>query len=336
MINLIRTDKFRETYKVNAFLYREVLQDRLLKVAIGKFVTNEIFALEKFFYFKSNYCNCEVDIESVLEHYIENGYSFIYDINETNYGGFEWVKINFYKYIKSSELESKSVNEICDILSQKYNTELIKLQEEYWRANEKNEIRNNASFIEQRKPISLREQILSNAVVIENGKQTALKQTFYNKKGIINTYENLFEAFLPRFKLNKNLSNKKVKRFSKVINEEYLLSIYVDFGLVEANLATEKLMLPKIEVELHSSELSQFLRPKMYLDNQKEYPIVFINPYLFLWSSSTFIKKGQMEEDQLIKKIIMYFDFYSQILKVHLEFIEMVANKTISECTFRS
>ena len=335
MSNLITTNEFKVAYKENAFLHRKVLKENLLKIATREFLLQKVFALIKFLYFKSNSSNCDVDIKLVVEHYIENGYSFIYDKDESHNGGFEWVKIDFIKYVKGSEIDSKPVNEICDILLQKYDSEFIQLEEEYWKDNNIIEIAKAASFIEQRGAISLIERIVSTAVVINNGKEIAIKQTFYNKKGVIKLYEKLFELFLPEFELNKNLSNKKVKRFSRVINEEYSLSLYVDFGLVETNLATENLMLPNIEIELHSTSLNQFLRPKVYLNNQDEYPIVLINPYIFLWSGSTFIKKGQMEEEKLIKKSIMYFDFYSQILKAHLGFIEMIVNKTLIDCVVK-
>ncbi len=61
MNSLIKTNEFRAAYKTNVFLQRQMLLERLLKVATGEFVTNKTFALEKFLYFKNSTSNCDLD-----------------------------------------------------------------------------------------------------------------------------------------------------------------------------------------------------------------------------------------------------------------------------------
>lgn len=328
MSNLIKKHKFRLAYKKNAFLHRKILQDKLLRLVGGGFLHDKPYALEKFFYFNNEHGTCDVDIQSVLEQYIDNGYSFIYDKDEPENGGFKWIRIDFNKYVKGAQFENKGVDEICEILSLKFNSELIYVENEYWREKNIVQLVDSANIIENRLPVSLRERLIASSVVIDDGREIASNQTFYNLKGIIKLYENLFELYLSEFRINKKLSRNKVKRYSKIINEDFSLSLYVDFGLIEANLASGNLMIPKIEVELHSIGLSQFMRPKMYLEKDNNHPIVLINPYIFLWGS-TFIRKGEMDEGKLIRKAIMYFDFYSQILKVQLEYIETVIQNTL-------
>lgn len=315
---LIINRDFKLNFKKVAILNKNLLLNELFK----------ILELPERHYYHSvlnryyrKYPKVSFDIElakKILSCHFINGSFFIIDYDEPFQGGYPKER---GLIINEDELNNDS--KINDYMYSNWMQFIETSKLAYWKNEEK--VNNYLSlgdfhFFEDRPSKNIRESYLFEK-----------KYNFFNLKEVNGYYAAIINLFYPDFKLIKKVSNNKIKRFAKKINNDFYLGLYVDFGFLEAELKRTYLELPKIKIEVFSDELGSHVKEDFYLKDQETFPIARIDLWYFMGNPiNSRIGNSSEDENDLKKNLFYYFDIYSFYLKPYLRTIEKTLNQIMN------
>lgn len=179
------------------------------------------------------------------------------------------------------------------------------------------------NLFDDRLPVTPREKLLSTKrVAILNG--VTIELPTYNIFDIASTleyYDRLIGFFYPEFELQKNVSNKKIKRYAKRLNDDLYLSLFIDFSFLEGELKKNDLEFPQIKIEVFSKQLTTCIKENDYLLNQQEHPIVRLSSTKSLGNFPRRLGNSSEEEDYLKRELFFNMAVHSFYLNKHLQFL---------------
>jgi hypothetical protein len=267
--------------------------------------------------------------DKILINFFGNGGLFVTDFNQLFGGGYE--RLLLIKPLNDDELIRDP--EIIKEINNNWYGFVAKIKSMFWHDNlnyERILSVGDFCFFKNRAPESLRE---SNMLFNQKNEPDALLKKgefhFFNISDIFEYYDKLIRMFYPGYTFMSNVSNKKIRRYGKHIDNDIYLIIYVDFSFLERELKLGYLELPHIKVELLSNQLNFCIQENSYLSNQSKYPIVRIDLNYFMGSPIDYrIGNSSDSENSLKKDLFFYAEVYSFYLQKYLKFIE----KKLREC----
>lgn len=318
---LIFDKKFKRTFREISANNKEKLLCELLNVFdlpdfhFSKSVLHRYYRKFPELHFDKNIAN------AVLRNFFRAGAFYILDYDEPYFGGYS-------KTFNPSPNEDELINdpEKLKITNSNWNNFLIKLKQNYWEdaRNEKRFLSiANFDLFEQRNPISAKEKFLSTTQVIKVEEKTFLiKYNFFNVTEVLKFYDKLISEFYPDFILLKNVSNKKIKRYVKKIQNNIFLCLFIDYSFLENELNNTYLELPNIKIEILSEEMKGFIKEDLYLIGNEDYPIARIDLNYFM-GAPIYNRIGNSSEDAefLKKDLFFYSEVYSFYLTKYLKII---------------
>lgn len=312
-------DEFKSEFKKDCFQLREDLKIKLIEFLESK---EGLFArsLMPFFYIKKDkeiQFNWEALHQRFDDLFLEKSL-FIADFDEINHGGYYPSK-NIIARDNSSLLSLKEFNEfeIC-------------LFEKFWVLNDKNNIINDDlnSFFQDREPVGLKEFALKQSFFSLNVQRGFLG--FYDIEVIIDYYKKIIEYFFSDFNFDQKMSSSKIYRFSKVINSDWKILLYIDFSVLVRELKNGYVEFPQIEIEISSININKNLDEKKYLVSQDDYLMFRVQ-----WQHCFFAPKrprvcqliDQIDTKAIKKRMFYEMDRNYKVLKLYIQFVQDIVCK---------
>lgn len=325
----ITNDYFKQKFKSISLENNGKLLNELIK-CITNIEKRYLHATLNLYYNKYPKVKLDLDyFRKTLELEFEQRSFYVLNFNEPFLGGYEPKYNNFND---STELND---NEINDIIHQNWEEFIDEIKGEYWTSLDKIksfDAISNIDFFEDRLAKTHSEKILAlNTKFLINGELKEIIYKYFDVKNVMSYYNKLIELFFPDFQLNKLVSTKKIKKYTKRISYGYFLSLYIDFGFIESELKRTHLELPRIHLELLSQTLISHVKEDSYLVSQVEYPIVRISLGRFIGHLSNFrIGDSSKEEIKLKKELFYNFDVYSTYLNIYVNYIELILENLLT------
>jgi len=261
----------------------------------------------------------------MLEDMMNYGGFYFSDFSKENRGGYPIPIISKDYYGQ----QSKDIDNDTQYLN--WSSFLEKNKKKYWEEDSKlNSYAKigNFTLYEDRKPRTVREKALENIII--DG--VTIRNKYFNTAPISKYYRELFTKFFPKFCLMKNISNTKVKRYGKEIDNNLYLGLYVDYSLLKRELNMGYLELPRIEVELFSKNFNTYVHPNSYVISQDKFDIGRINFHYFMGNrlKNYRIGNSSQQEDLLKKDLFFYMEVNAFYLEMYLNEIERIVRKILN------
>lgn len=261
----------------------------------------------------------------ILKDMMNHGGFYFLDFTKENRGGYPMFKINKGYYSQNS----KNIDN--NLQYSNWNSFIEKLKKKYWEEGSKLDSYakiGNFTLYKDRESKTAREKVSENIII--DGAD--IKNKYFNSTPISKYYQELFTKFFPKFCLMKNISNTKIKRYGKKIDNNLYLGLYVDYGLLKRELNMGYLELPRIEVELFSKDFKAYIKPDSYVISQDKFDIGRINFHYFMGNrlKNYRIGNSSQEEDLLKKDLFLYMEVNAFYLKIYLNEVERIVCKVLN------
>lgn len=301
--------KFRERF-------REISQERMVKITnrlLSLFDTPEFHFCRSTmhrYYFKYPKIHFDKETASgILSSFFEGGNFSIVDYSEKR----------LTREHKSFVTDESSVPEQSGL---NWRAFVEELQNRYW-AGVAGSGLEEFNFYKDRAPKNLKERVLSGELpVLIDGRPAENKYSFFDVNQTLKYYEKLFALVLPEYPLQKEVSNKKIRRYAKDIGNGLNLGFYVDYSALERELKNGYLEFPPLMIEAFSSRLTQPIPELDYLNGQTEQPIARIHPFYFMgYPVDTRVGNSSESSEELRKKLHFRFEVFAFYTRIYLEAI---------------
>lgn len=327
---MITTNDFNKLFKKNVLADSKELAEDITKILeLPEYHYTKFLFFDYYTFYKSDKLLDINIIKKIIRDNIQKGYAFILKDKLENkgkdvLGAWNYNRENYFTDEVGLEMSNEERYEI-ESANEKKTLELLK--SEYWKNNNEWEVINKIELYEDREPKNMREVF---------HRQSGGK--FFNPKNTLLFYELVIAHFLPEYKYNPKISKKKEKRYTKNINEDYAISLYIDFGFIEKEIKYGYIEFPVFSIDFHKTSLDKFIEPFNYTSKYSEIDEVDICRILYYSITNEFrtfglsrIGNSWMEGKEIAKDLVFYFDSYSMLLKLYLKYIKKNILKTISE-----